>query len=550
MAVADVRRPEEARNRLLRRVDWRFLLPDPAPRTSVCFADGLLAEAVDLISTRVAEPGRAPADECELAVAVDPDGATLRAARAALRPGGSCYTEWYSPLAGGARGVRRRLRAAGFDDVTCYWAWPAPAHARPHFWVPLEAPGARGHFLSSRPVGRDAVRRVGRAVRRVAWTLALRASLLLPVCAVARKPTRPTGQRPPAAEPSRTTDGRSPSASGMNVDLVDTIRAGWEGWGLGPAPDRLSWLVLTGGARTISKFVGLVFAEPDPRPRLVVKLPRVPESAPGLLQEAATLEAVARRRPGGVRGVPRLLFCRERAGGPAVGETALAGQRVITLLRRDNYRDLAMKGATWLAELAGPAELGRRPRGAWWDRLIAPVLAEFEESFGPVVDHGLLRETRGILATIGALPLVPEQRDFAPWNVLIDSGGELAVLDWESAELEGLPALDLLYFLTYLAFELDGVTSSGRWRESYRATLDPTTFTGRVRAESLGRYVGAIGLDPAALDPLRALVWLIHSRSEYHHLAADAAGRPGREALRRSLFIGLWEEEVRRAARS
>src|SRR5436190_718658 len=99
----------------------------------------------------------------------------------------------------------------------------------------------------------------------------------------------------------------------------------------------------------------------------------------------------------------------------------------------------------------------------------------------------MIRETRARLAALGDLPLVCEQRDFSPWNVLIAADGALVVLDWESAETEGLPGMDLIYFLAYLAFFLDGAMESGRFRESYRAALDPATFTGAVQAECLRR---------------------------------------------------------------
>jgi hypothetical protein len=74
---------------------------------------------------------------------------------------------------------------------------------------------------------------------------------------------------------------------------------------MGPAPERLSWLLLTRGPRTISKAVGLVFAEPDPIPRIVVKRPRVPEATVGLEREAAALHAVEALRPRGCERRPQ-----------------------------------------------------------------------------------------------------------------------------------------------------------------------------------------------------------------------------------------------------
>ena len=540
---------EEVRNRLLRRADWRFLLPNPQAKKSICFANGLLGRAVRLISDRMSDDRLDPAGDCDLVVAVNPYRATLRKGWTALRPGGSCYTEWYSPLAGGPKGVRRRLEAAGFEGVTCYWPWPWPSFSQPRFWLPLGAPGALRHLLLSRRPTLGVVRRLANASLRALWLPSLRLGLILPICAVAHKPELATNQHSSSASRVPSSAGRSPGNSGMNLDLVDMIRAQWGTWGFGPTPNHLSSLILTGGHRSIGKVVSLVFDEPDHRPRLAVKMPRVPESVPGLTREATTLQSVQALRPGGVQGVPRVLFCQEQGGLLTVGETALTGRPILELLRPNNYRDFALKATTWLADLAGrPAHC---PPATWWNRLIEPVLEDFEESFGSVVDPGMLRETQDILTTLGALPLVCEQRDFGPWNMLMTADGGLAVLDWESSEPQGLPALDLIYFLSYLVFFLDGTLrpngaiGSGRFRESYRTTLDPSTLVGSVRSECLARYASQVGLHSDALRPLGLLVWLIHSRSEYQHFAADVAGRPEREALRHSLFISLWEEELR-----
>jgi hypothetical protein len=204
-----------------------------------------------------------------------------------------------------------------------------------------------------------------------------------------------------------------------------------------------------------------------------------------------------------------------------------------------------MKVTSWLAGLAGQ----RVPlsQSVWWDRIVESALEDFVEQFGIVIDRNMVRETREILAKLGPLPLVCEQRDCAPWNVLVTPDGELAVLDWESAELEGLPGLDLIYFLSNFAFFIDGATSPDGLRKSYRACWDPVTVTGEISTECFRYYVKQTGLVPAALKPLRLLAWLIHSRSEFRHFKADVGDQPGKETLRRSLFVKLWEEEMRRS---
>jgi hypothetical protein len=158
----------------------------------------------------------------------------------------------------------------------------------------------------------------------------------------------------------------------------------------------------------------------------------------------------------------------------------------------------------------------------------------------------MVRETSQALASLGDLALVCEQRDFSPWNVLMGSDDQLVVLDWESAELQGLPGLDLLYFLTYLAFFLeDANPPTGRFREAYRRMLDPSTFTGGITAECVAHYADRVGIDREKLRSLRLLLWVLHSRSDYSHFTADDGGPPGKDKLRESIFVQLWEQEVR-----
>jgi hypothetical protein len=322
-----------------------------------------------------------------------------------------------------------------------------------------------------------------------------------------------------------------------------SIRSGWERWGLGPTPDRLAIALLTGGARSINKVVGLIFANWEDRPRLAVKMARVPEAIPGLRREATTLRAVEALRPGGVPGVPHILFAEERDSFIAIGETVLTGTPVWMALGHDSYRQLALQATEWLADLAAKPAL--QAPADWWPRLVEPVLADFCTAFGAVVNADMVHSTRSILATLGDLPRICEQRDFSPWNVLVASDGHLVVLDWESAEMQGLPVMDLVYFLTYLSFFLDGALDRGAHREAYRAMLSPTTTTGAVFQECMEIYAQRIGHALEDLQALRVLVWLIHARSEYQQIAGDYAGKPPREALQRSIFVCLWEEEVR-----
>jgi hypothetical protein len=472
---------ELALDRRLRREDWRYLHP------------GLPLERVE-----------------------HPSEAAL--GRIVSRAGGSgLYLEWTRPLLGGGKALRRRLHAAGLRDVELYWPWPG-LH-RPWFWLPLGSEAAIGYIGASRLPARSAWRRALDRPLRALWRRAAAAERLWPLCAVVG-PATPAG----AAEPLRR-----------------RLEREWPLWGLDTPPSRLSWLLLTRGGRSINKVVGLVFAEPDPVPRVVVKLARVPQAEEGLRREAGALDAVHARTPGGVRGAPRVLFCDSSAGPLALAETALPGRPLFAAVNLHTHRALAIAATDWLGSLAN----ARAPVGAA-DHVVESALRDFAARFESVLDPAELRAAERLVAPLLGLPSVPEHRDFSPWNVHVAPEGGLVVYDWESAEPAGLPLIDLVYFLAYLAFFQEGTVETARCAKSYRRARDPSTFTGAVHQECVERYVARVGLDPGHVRSLHALTWLIHSRSEYDRLAADAGGPPSTDVLHRSLFLALWREELRR----
>lgn len=412
-------------------------------------------------------------------------------------PEAELVESWKLPWPGRARRARRRAETAGYVDVRVYWPGPLP-HRLPQFWLPVESGAATDYLLTER--GADSL---AEKTLHNLWRLVRKASLLAPIYVVGRRP--------------------SPAGEG---DLE-----------LSPS---LPLLLLTGGHRSINKVVGLAFDGAGPRPSAAVKFARVPEAEPGLEREALALRRLGEERPD-FEGAPRLRAKGHRAGRLAVIEDVVEGRSLLGQLRPQNFEATAMKVTQLLIDLASAdgTKTSRRPQ------FVDEAVAEFERTFGPVVGDEALAEIRQAITGLGELPSVPEHRDCSPWNIVITSSGDPVLLDWESAEPDGLPALDLVYFLSNSAFVLDRAFESGRVRESYTRLLDPNSEHGRVAQRALGEYAAALGLDSDDLRRLRLLCWIVHSRSDYRHAQLAAAGTPRPEDLRRGIYLGLVEEELR-----
>jgi hypothetical protein len=274
----------------------------------------------------------------------------------------------------------------------------------------------------------------------------------------------------------------------------------------------------------------------------VAKYARVPAAEAGLANEARLLEIVAERRPE-LGGVPRLLGRSRRGGLLSIEETPVEGNGLLETLSEANFRRTALAVTEWLVGLAGAGE--PRPGEEWRARLIEEPLLRFEGSFGAAMP-GVASRARPVLESLPDLPLVIEHRDCSPWNVMLSPTGEPALVDWESAEPEGLPLLDLVYFLANSAFVLDRALDDGTTRRTYANLLDSSSPRGAVAAECFAAYVEGVGIAPDCVAPLRLLCWLVHTRSELGHLEAATGGRAATaEELRRGVFAGLVEEELR-----
>ncbi len=537
----------DARLQRARRLDWRFLLPDPSPATIalVGAVDAETRAALDdagwetLGAAPSPEGTASPAALAEVLVAERPTAAELAGAVGRVRPGGWILVQCAGPAVARPRRPRlapaqvaSRLAAAGFVDVRTQLH--VPRSTSRDAIVPLDDPAAlrlllrrRGGLAGGAP-----------ALALAGWSRGRRwlARLAPATSVLARRPTV-------AASP-----GAGLLGGPSNEPALDAVRGHLAG--LRAADDGLPIpvaspppLLLTPRFRASRHVVALV---PDPDGQgveLVVKIARLRDRGEVAAREAGALERLAERR-GAVRSsaAPRLLARGAPWGLPTIVETAVDGQPLDPAAIRRDPDGATDAVVAWLSELAGsdapPTHASERLA-----RLLDGPLAAFERAIDPQPDERRLVEaTLAAAATLRSalLPVVLEHGDASHPNLFRLADGSVGAVDWELGEPDGLPLHDLTTFLAYAAAARAGArTPVAQGAAIATALADPDGWAAAAARDLAAR----IGLDAGWIRPLmlvslaRASVGLIE---RLHDGAATRVAPETLEWLRGHRYVAAW----------
>jgi aminoglycoside phosphotransferase (APT) family kinase protein len=263
------------------------------------------------------------------------------------------------------------------------------------------------------------------------------------------------------------------------------------------------FVALTPRFRNSSHLVFLLFPDAGETPRVVAKVAREPGPSPALEEEARRLHAVQSLRSGGFTSIPRVLACATQEGHALLVETAVAGEAIDPGRVRAQPDRACRAVIEWLLEVQGASRRAGEPGG--FEHAIQRDLAELE-SVG-AVEGELVRITHARASLPAELepPRVLEHGDLSHPNLLMDRDGRVAVLDWESAELQGIPGTDLFFFLAYVA--------RARHRALAGAAAAAAVIEDLVRQPDwarphVKRYAEALGVAPSALGRLFLACWV------------------------------------------
>lgn len=561
------------------RLDWRFLLADPElDRVAyVGNRDAGLSEwlrlscrSVDVLDTRGVESGEGDATgEYEVVIACEPSESELGLAAGQVRPGGTLVVEARGPVGAltagimSGRGARwrwryprspsdvvRRVSELGFEAVRSYWHWPS--FDRCTRITPLDDRAATRYTLSR--AGRGTRARAGAWLGRRLLGMGLLGWGVDCVSVIGRRAREPRGAKRSVVDrgaPDRRS-GPEPAAQGLSVVLA-FLDDRWDHLGLDRhlASRRPSFVVLTPQFRNSSHLIFLLLPESGGEPVLVAKVPRVRGRCAKLEREAERLREIQGCRPSGFESIPRLVAFEAYGDRMILLETAMRGRAMDRGTVRRRTSQCCEATLDWIIEVQTATRLAVDPGGNAFERLIERELLDVQAILP--TERGFLERTRELVLPLSRanLPLVLEHGDLSHPNLLVGPQGRVAVVDWEQAELHGLPASDLFFFLAYVAMALRRARSS---QEALLA-LDRAFFCRRGWARTyVHRYAQSVGLTPDTLTSLFIACWVRQVTGLARRVAnggedSRMAGGEITDWLRQDWRLAVWRHAVEHADR-
>ena len=314
-------------------------------------------------------------------------------------------------------------------------------------------------------------------------------------------------------------------------------------------PSRLSYFLLTPRFRASSHVLYLVSLNDRSTPTLVVKVPRLAGDSPSLQKETAALQAIQSTRPQGFASIPRVVAFEPVLSRQILVETALVGKTMNPATVRDDPDGCCRVVMDWLIGLQAATRHSAQEDTDWFSRLVERPFRAFTGLFPYSADEArLLERTWDLVSPLREvdLPLMIEHGDLSSPNIMLLEGGGPGVVDWELADPRGLPACDLFFFLTYIAFARENARSNRQHLSAFQKA-----FFGHAAwaSPSIRKYAQQLDLAPVWLTPLFVLCWLRYMTGLLIRLdnAKPSPERVDPETaawLRRNRYYSLWRYAI------
>ncbi|RIK43636.1 MAG: hypothetical protein DCC55_05190 [Chloroflexi bacterium] len=291
--------------------------------------------------------------------------------------------------------------------------------------------------------------------------------------------------------------------------------------------DGFRWGLSARGEYSSRKLLFFLFdgANPAPSapPTYIVKMVRDPVFNPRLENEHQALSLLKQRGIGDRETLPQVVFFGHHAGLAIVGETVITGAPFHQHTQATADCPYLHAALEWLTDLgaatANPNATTPGEAASILDRLftrfmqIYRLTAEQQTFLAAQLDA--LRTSRA------PLPLVFQHGDPGPWNVMVTESGRVAFLDWEAAEVEGLPLWDLFYFLRSYCIGAARTLGIRDPLAGFTYQFLGETPLSHLINTAIRCYCTRIGLSSQLVEPLFYTCWMHRALKEATRLTPD-----------------------------
>ncbi len=314
-------------------------------------------------------------------------------------------------------------------------------------------------------------------------------------------------------------------------------------------PLELSCIIATPRFQASRHVIFLLFRQESLDPVLVAKIPRLSENRAGVECEARALKAIQESRPSGFDSVPRLVAFEEHNGWPILLETALVGDPMNPRAIRHDRTGCCDDVTNWLCGLQVPGLVGGPPEANWYEKSVEEPIHILTKRLPLTArERRLLESSREILAPLSEENLcrVFEHGDLSHPNLFRMPDGQVGVIDWELADLQGLPTGDLFFFLSYASF----ASQKSRSIERQMQTFNDAFFGSRSwTTPYIKKYADELQISRRNLTPLFLLTWIRYLanlvlRLDWCERSDQHVRRHLVNRIRENRYFSLWRHTV------
>jgi len=321
-------------------------------------------------------------------------------------------------------------------------------------------------------------------------------------------------------------------------DLFPTIRS--------DHLSKLTFHIQTPRFQASGHLIFFVFLQGQSRPICVIKIPRIKGENDRLNREANNLKLI-HNYSGLIRNsIPRVIAYEEVLGNQLLVMSAMHGNPMKPAYVREKKQICFEMVLSWLIKLNKSTKIVTKNKNEKFDILVLKPILSFENRFDLSEDEKLLiTKTKTIIEHfyIQNTHSVFEHGDFSSPNILIDEDKILSVVDWELAEPNGYPTIDLFFFLTYIAFAQEKVKNL----DDYLTAFHNAFFGKNAWAKPyIRKYCTVLEIPNTVLKPLFIICWSRYlMNSLLRHL------KPEKELtyetvkwVRSNRYYGLWKYAI------